>query len=58
MASSKPRATTSGAVRFALDGEVITVSDVEPTRTVLNFLRVDLGRTGTKVGCAVGVWGG
>ena len=54
MASSKQRAPTSGAVRFALDGEVITVSDVEPTRTVLNFLREDLGRTGTKEGCAEG----
>src|SRR5213596_3702604 len=53
MASSK-KATTSGAVRFVLDGEVLTVSDVEPTRTVLNFLREDLGRTGTKEGCAEG----
>src|SRR2546421_702929 len=53
MASSK-KATTSGAVRFVLDGEVVTVSDVEPTRTVLNFLREDLGRTGTKEGCAEG----
>src|SRR5438093_4116858 len=54
MASTKQRATTSGAVRFVLDGEVVTVSDVEPTRTVLNFLREDLGRTGTKEGCAEG----
>src|SRR5438876_1636466 len=54
MASTKHRATTSGTVRFVLDGEVVTVSDVEPTRTVLNFLREDLGRTGTKEGCAEG----
>src|SRR3989442_12019604 len=53
MASSK-KATTTGAVRFVLDGEVVTVSDGEPTRTVLNFLREDLGRTGTKEGCAEG----
>ena len=32
MASKKTQ--TSGAVRFVLDGEVVTVSDIEPTRTV------------------------
>jgi len=41
-------------LRFVLDGEVITVGDVDPTRTVLEFLREDLGRTGTKEGCAEG----
>ncbi len=43
-----------GAVRFVLDGEVMTVQNIPPTRTVLNFLREDLGRTGTKEGCAEG----
>src|SRR5207237_7602781 len=51
---ARKKTQTSGAVRFVLDGEVVTVSDVEPTRTVLNFLREDLGRTGTKEGCAEG----
>jgi xanthine dehydrogenase small subunit len=41
-------------VRFVLDGEVIELQDVDPTRTVLQFLREDLGRTGTKEGCAEG----
>jgi len=45
---------TGGTVRFVLDGEVVTLADVDPTRTVLEFLREDLGRTGTKEGCAEG----
>lgn len=41
-------------IRFVLDGELIELSDVDPTRTVLQFLREDLRRTGTKEGCAEG----
>ncbi len=41
-------------IRFLLDGEVIEIDDVDPTRTVLEFLREDLRRTGTKEGCAEG----
>ncbi len=41
-------------IRFVLDGEVIELQHVEPTRTVLQFLREDLGRIGTKEGCAEG----
>jgi carbon-monoxide dehydrogenase small subunit len=42
------RLTVNGAVREA---------DVEPRRTLADLLRVDLGLTGTKLGCEQGVCG-
>ncbi len=41
-------------IRFLMDGEVRELSGVDPTLTVLNLLRTDLRRTGTKEGCAEG----
>jgi len=49
-----PDAATDGTVRFLLDGEIVTIVNPDPTRTVLQFLREDLGRKGTKEGCAEG----
>jgi xanthine dehydrogenase small subunit len=46
--------TNAETIRFVLDGELIELADVDPTRTVLQFLREDLRRTGTKEGCAEG----
>lgn len=54
MARSATSDPGNGKVRFVLDGEIIELENVEPTRTVLQFLREDLGRTGTKEGCAEG----
>jgi xanthine dehydrogenase small subunit len=44
----------SAAIRFLLDGNVMEVRDVDPTRTVLQYLREDLRRKGSKEGCAEG----
>lgn len=41
-------------IEFILDGEVVRIDEVDPTRTVLQYLREDLRRTGTKEGCAEG----
>jgi xanthine dehydrogenase small subunit len=47
-------AEPSRPIRFLLDGQTIELADVDPTLTVLNLLRYDLRRTGTKEGCAEG----
>ena len=44
----------ASTIRFLLDGEVVELCDVDPTRTVLQYLREDLRRKGTKEGCAEG----
>src|SRR5215470_12920104 len=49
----KPPAT-SDSLSFVLNGEVAAVRHVAPTKMVLNFLREDRGKTGTKEGCAEG----
>jgi xanthine dehydrogenase small subunit len=41
-------------IRFVLDGEVFEVTDCDPARSVLDYLREDLQRCGTKEGCAEG----
>lgn len=41
-------------VRFILDGELVEVENPDPTRSVLQFLREDLRRVGSKEGCAEG----
>lgn len=57
MPKAGPRSETdcrTDTIRFVLDGEIIELENVDPTRTVLQYLREDLRRTGTKEGCAEG----
>ncbi len=42
------------SIRFLLDGEIIAVENPEPSRSVLQYLREDLNRSGSKEGCAEG----
>lgn len=42
------------SVRFVQQGQVRSLTDFPPTRTVLDFLREDQGRRGTKEGCNEG----
>jgi xanthine dehydrogenase small subunit len=44
----------SQSIRFVRRGEVVSVSNVPPTRTLLELLREDLACTGTKEGCGEG----
>jgi len=41
-------------IRFVWRGEVATVGNVPPSRTLLELLREDLGRAGSKEGCGEG----
>ena len=45
---------TGEQIHFVLDGEIARANVTDPTRTILQYLREDLRRTGTKEGCAEG----
>ena len=44
----------ANTIRFVLDGELVEVCNPDPSRTVLQYLREDLRKIGTKEGCAEG----
>ena len=46
--------SSSNVLRFLLNGSLVELGDVNPHRTLLDWLREDMHRTGTKEGCAEG----
>ena len=52
--SDSPIRQADKRIRFVLDGNLHCVGDLSPTTTVLDYLRNDARRTGTKEGCAEG----
>ena len=50
----RPDEVAPDQISFVLDGRVVHIRDIDPTLTVLDWLREHAGRCGTKEGCAEG----
>jgi len=44
----------SGIVKFLFNDKILELSNPDPNQTILNFIRTELKKTGTKEGCAEG----
>ena len=44
----------SSTVKFLLNNKILEIDNPDPNQTILNYIRTDLKKTGTKEGCAEG----
>ena len=44
----------SGIIKFLLNEKVLELNNPDPNQTILNYIRTELKKTGTKEGCAEG----
>jgi 2Fe-2S iron-sulfur cluster binding domain len=54
MSTERLAAPGARPIRFVRRGEIVSLSNVPPSRTLLDLLRDDLACTGTKEGCGEG----
>ena len=45
---------TSNTIEFVLDNKIHSISNPDPNETILNYVRLNLKKNGTKEGCAEG----
>ena len=44
----------SSTVKFLMNDKILEINSVDPNQTILNYIRTELKKTGTKEGCAEG----
>ena len=44
----------SDTIQFLLNDKILKIKNPDPNKTILNYIRNDLKKTGTKEGCAEG----
>ena len=44
----------SSSVKFLLNDKLIVINNPDPNQTILNYIRTELKKTGTKEGCSEG----
>ena len=44
----------SSSVKFLLNDKILEIKNPDPNQTILNYIRTELKKTGTKEGCSEG----